>query len=116
MEAISQMMTERCRFIDSGGAAYEGRNLVTNAWRDYLAMVPDYTIKIERTFVEGAEVVILGTAQGTYCREGKLSPEDVWSTPAAWFARVDNGLIQEWQVYADNEPLRARMRRISSGG
>jgi hypothetical protein len=69
-------------------------------------------IPITRTVKKDGEVIVLGKAQGTLCREGRLRPEDGWRTPVAWFARVENGLIQEWRVYADNEPVRARMRRI----
>jgi hypothetical protein len=33
-----------------------------------------------------------------------------WKVPAAWRAVVRDGLIAEWQVYVDNEPLRASLR------
>jgi hypothetical protein len=36
---------------------------------------------------------------------GKLLPEIKWRTPAAWLAIVENGLVKEWRVYADNKPV-----------
>jgi len=39
-----------------------------------------------------------------------------WTVPTAWRAVVRNGQVAEWQVYADNEPLRASLRPPTSGG
>jgi hypothetical protein len=40
-----------------------------------------------------------------------LRPENHWTTPAAWRASIRDGLIAEWRVYADNEPIRQIMRQ-----
>ena len=37
--------------------------------------------------------------------------ENFWKTPAAWRAVVKEGKIAVWQVFADNEPIRAVMRK-----
>ncbi|HEY1939222.1 MAG TPA: nuclear transport factor 2 family protein [Candidatus Angelobacter sp.] len=37
--------------------------------------------------------------------------ENFWKTPAAWRAVVKDGKIAVWQVFADNEPIRAIMRK-----
>ena len=55
-------------------------------------------------------VVILGVAQGTYSVDGELKPENRWKTPAAFRAFIEDGKVVEWRVYADNEPIRKRMR------
>jgi hypothetical protein len=39
-----------------------------------------------------------------------LVKENRWETPAAWRAVVVDGLVAEWRVYTDNEPMRERMR------
>lgn len=103
---LSRLMTEDHTFLDSLGAQIRGREQMVAGWAAYFRMVPDYTIRIEETFCEGDIVVMLGTAQGTYA----ATP---WQTPAAWRARIRGGLISEWRVYADNEPIRAIMRRES---
>ena len=47
------------------------------------------------------EQAIFGSAQGTFSKDGSLPKENFWKTPALW------------QVYADNEPIRAIMRQLS---
>jgi len=105
------LMTEDHVFIDSLGNRVAGRDKVRAGWEGYFGMVPDYTVAIEETFVEGPLVLLFGTAQGTYSKDGALRPENGWSTPAAWRAVVSDGLIAEWRVYADNEPIRQVMAR-----
>ena len=41
---------------------------------------------------------------------GELRAENRWETPAAFRAVVEDGLVAEWRVYADNEPMRRLMR------
>ena len=108
---LHALMTEDHVFIDSLGNRAEGREKMKAGWEGYFGMVPDYTVAIEETFPEGPVVLLFGTAQGTYSKDGKLRPENSWSTPAAWRAVVRDGLIAEWRVYADNEPIRQVMAR-----
>jgi len=54
---------------------------------------------------------MLGKARGTYSSDGELKAENRWETPAAWRAVVEGGLVAEWRVYADNEPMRKLMRQ-----
>jgi hypothetical protein len=53
---------------------------------------------------------MLGVAEGTYAPNGKLTQENRWKTPAVFRALVDSGLVAEWRVYADNEPIRNRIK------
>lgn len=108
---LAAMMTPDHRFIDSLGVAVDGRETMRRGWRQYFETVPDYHIDITRAFADGAEVALLGSAGGTYSRDGQLVSANAWRTPAAWRVIVRNGLVAEWQVYADNEPIRERMRR-----
>ncbi len=112
--ALTALMTPDHRFVDSLGSAVVGRETMRQGWRQYFQMVPDYHINITRSFMDGPEVVLLGSATGTYSRDGQLRAADSWQTPAAWRALVHDGLVAEWQVYADNEPIRERMRRASA--
>jgi len=54
---------------------------------------------------------MFGTAQGTFARGAEMEREDFWKTPASWRAVVKGGKIAVWQVFADNEPIRAIMRK-----
>jgi len=110
-EEIASLMTEDHIFVDALGMKVSGRERMKKGWEGYFDMVPDYTISINETFVDGSVVVMLGAAQGTYSSGGPLKPENAWRTPAAWRAVVRGLSIAEWRVYADNEPIRQIMAR-----
>ena len=111
--AATSVMTPDHRFIDSLGSVVAGRDQVRDAWQRYFGMVPDYRIAVEHSFTDGPTVVVLGTASGTYRPDGTGDSANTWQTPAAWRSVVRGGLVAEWQVYADNEPMRQQMRRAS---
>lgn len=108
--AIAELMTTGHRFTDSLGNVIEGREKMRAGWVAYFRMVPDYSLAIDEFYVNGPAVVMLGIAQGTYSSDGTLNQENRWKTPAALRALVEDGLIAEWQVYADNHPIREKMR------
>lgn len=110
-EAVCSMLTEESIFIDSLGNRVEGRARLLSAWQGYFKMVPDYSISHEEIFAMGETVALFGTAQGTFSRSAELKKENFWKTPAAWRAVVKGEKIAVWQVFADNEPIRAIMRR-----
>jgi uncharacterized protein (TIGR02246 family) len=113
VEGLAALMAPEHRFIDSLGNVVEGREKMRAAWAGYFRMVPDYSIAVEETFCDGPVVVMLGVAQGTYSPDGKLRAENRWETPAALRALIEDGLVAEWRVYADNEPMRQLMRKAS---
>lgn len=109
IQGIVALMTEDHRFVDSLGMEIVGRERVQQGWERYFRIVPDYYIEVRETVGDGPVVILLGVAQGTYTADGTLRAENAWETPAAWQARVKGDHIAEWQVYADNEPIRRRM-------
>jgi uncharacterized protein (TIGR02246 family) len=111
VEGIADLMTEDHVFIDSLGTRVDGKQRMKAGWEGYFRMVPDYSIAINETLVDGAVVVMLGTAQGTYSTDGVLRPENKWSTPATWRGLIRGSLVAEWRIYADNEPIRQIMAR-----
>jgi ketosteroid isomerase-like protein len=114
-EAICALVTEDSAFIDSLGNRVAGIEALRKAWAGYFKMVPDYSISHTEIFLNGDTVAILGSAQGTFSRDGQMKKEDFWTTPSAWRAVVREGKIAQWQVFADNEPIRAIMRRYQGG-
>jgi ketosteroid isomerase-like protein len=113
VERLASLMTSDHRFIDSLGAVVEGRDAMREGWKFYFDMVPDYHLNISQSFIaqDGiAEVVLVGVASGSYCVNGSKRPDSSWSTPVALRAVVREDEIAEWQVYADNEPIREQMR------
>jgi len=79
------------------------------AWKAYFDLFPDYAIACEETIQRADLVVGIGTARGTYAVDGLAFLDNAWEMPAAWKAIVEDGLIAEWRVYADNEPVRRVM-------
>ncbi len=102
LQGLVALMTEDLLFTDSEGNQVRGRQKMLAAWQGYFSMMPDYHIQVEKVFQNQDEVVLLGTAKGTYALGGKLLKKNRWEIPAAWRGVVQNGLVKEWQVYADN--------------
>jgi uncharacterized protein (TIGR02246 family) len=113
VEEMLSLMAPGHRFVDSMGQVVEGREKVRACWVGYFHMVPDYSITVDETIRDGPIVIMLGAAKGTYTPEGWLRDENRWETPAAFRASIKSGKVAEWRVYADNEPLRQRMRLAS---
>jgi ketosteroid isomerase-like protein len=117
VERLASLMTSDHRFTDSLGAVVEGRDSMRDGWKFYFAMVPDYHVEIDRGFSAEAakdETMLVGVASGSYWSDGVKRPNSEWSTPVALCAVVRESQIAEWQVYADNEPIRQQMRAASA--
>jgi ketosteroid isomerase-like protein len=108
--ALCALMTESHRFVDSLGAVVTGRESMRAGWAGYFGMVPDYAIVIDETFSDGSVVLMVGKAGGSYAPKGLQKAEGRWETPAAFRVVVEYGMVAEWRVYADNEPIRRLMR------
>jgi ketosteroid isomerase-like protein len=66
VDALAELMTLEHRFTDSLGNELKGKDAMQAAWAGYFRMVPDSSITIDETVCDGAVVVMLGIAQGTY--------------------------------------------------
>jgi len=113
---LCTLMTEGHRFIDSLGAEVRGREPMRRAWLGYFHMVPDFTIRIDHVLCDAQVVALFGLSRGTFTPDGTLSERNRWSMPSAWRAIVAGELVAEWQVYADNEPVRIIIANQNSGG
>jgi ketosteroid isomerase-like protein len=109
VDALASLMSPGHRFVDSLGTKIEGREKMRTGWAGYFKMVPDYEIAVEETFINGVAVVLIGVARGTYSKDGHLAPENRWQTPIAIRAQIVDGMVAEWRVYADNDPIRKLM-------
>jgi ketosteroid isomerase-like protein len=97
-EALHSLMTANHRFIDSLNNRVEGAETMRNGWRGYFAMCPDYRIEVAVLLDSDNIVLATGTAEGTI-------DDTPWKIPAAWRAVIRDGLVAEWQVFADNKPV-----------
>ncbi len=105
VEGIYALMTEDHTLIDSLGHTLSGHEALRSAWERYFAMMPDYSLEVQDIIQVDDLIAVFGSASGTYAADGKLRPENRWSTPAAWKAVVRDGRLAHWQVYADNRPI-----------
>jgi uncharacterized protein (TIGR02246 family) len=104
-DQLAALMTEDHVFTDSLGNSIRGREAMRSGWRAYYAMCPDYWVSHVEVLTNGNLVAVFGEAGGTIAAGGKLPAANQWRTQAAWLARVENGLVKEWRVYADNKPV-----------
>jgi uncharacterized protein (TIGR02246 family) len=109
--AVADLMSDGHVFVDSLGTTVRGKEAMRKGWEGYFGMVPNYTLTIEETFSSENAVALLGVAHGTYSPDGRLSAENDWQTPAAFRAVIEDGKVNEWRVYADNEPIRQLMSK-----
>ena len=106
VDRLAELMSPAHRFIDSLGKVVEDRDKMREGWAAYFRMVPDYSVAIEEYYPADPVVIMLGIASGTYTSDGRLHPDNRWQTPVAIRALIEDGLVAEWRVYADNDPIR----------
>jgi ketosteroid isomerase-like protein len=112
VEGILKIITKDHIFIDSLGQSMQGAGAMKIAWVKYFDIVPDYEITIHEVFEKENIMVIVGKAKGTYAESGKVVGANKWETTAAWRAVISTERIAQWQVFADNEPIRRVIRAI----
>jgi len=93
LDALTTLMTENHRFVDSEGATVDGKDACTNAWRGFFAAFSDYR-NVFDTLVDTAPGVIVITGRSE-CSVAALDG------PARWRAEVRDGKVALWQVFAE---------------
>jgi ketosteroid isomerase-like protein len=112
---LGELMTDHHEFVDSLGRSIRGRDAVLAGWRRYFEMCPDYWITHQGDiFSAGDEVGMFGLAGGRIAHSGASPAENVWRTPAAWFARVEGERVALWRVFADNKPVYDILARLGA--
>lgn len=106
---LSDLMTDDHMFIDALKNCIAGRAAMQSAWKQYFVMIPDYWIKVDRTFHDERVVALFGVAGGTYAGGVSGGRPGRWEAPAAWLAETRGHQVAKWRVYADNLPLRLLM-------
>lgn len=98
--------------MDATGGIFSGRRTMRQGWESFFGMFPDYRIEVEVLVAEGETVALFGWASGTFSGRGGEAVAASFRIPAAWKAVVRDGLVAEWTVCADIEP----MLRAAGGG
>ena len=99
--ALCSFMAPDHTFFDPGGGATVGVESMRKGWSEFFQMFPDYRNEMLGFLQEANTIMAYGRAVGTYNGNRGLVPENRITMPAAWRAVIENGLIREWQVYAD---------------
>lgn len=98
---MEKLMSEDHLFVDSRDTHCQGLETMIAGWKDYFGMFPDYCVTIDTILSDGDLVAAFGRACGTYNGKRGLAKDNRIEMPAAWRARVKDGKITYWQVYAD---------------
>jgi len=114
-DGLAQLMAPDFLFVDSIGQTVRGREPMRAAWRAYFAFCPDYWVTHDAIFHSGDQVAVFGAAGGTIAVNGDLPPENRWRVSAGWLAVVDDRLVTEWRIYADNKPVYDILARTTPG-
>lgn len=109
VDGLCASMTDDHVFLNGLGNRMQGGESMRKGWAGNFRLFPDYRVSHKDVFSQGDVVAAFGSAEGTLVVKGELPKENHWSASAAWRAVVRDGLIAEWQVYADNQ--RARKTR-----
>jgi ketosteroid isomerase-like protein len=99
LDGLTGLMSEGHTFVDSTGAAVNGRPACADAWQGFFAAFPDYRNVFTEVTVTADIVVVVGHS---VCSEPALAG------PALWTATVHDGLISRWQVLDDTTENRRR--------
>ena len=106
---LSELMTDDHVFIDALDNRVAGRDAMRAGWTQYLALVPDYWIKVDTTLENHGSVALFGRVGGTYAGRIPEGQSGRWDIPAAWLAEIRDGRVAMWRVYADNLLMRQLM-------
>ena len=91
LDALTALMTDDHRFVDSDGAIVNGKAACTEAWRDFFAAFPDY-----RNVFDDMRSTTPGVVDNVGHSECSFAPLD---GPARWRAEVRDGKVSLWQVF-----------------
>lgn len=96
VEAMSDLVTDDYTYIDSWREGVTGRDLVMDGARRMFAADPGFHIEVESSSYSDPFVLMRGWANSSIPEVGRRR--------AVWRARCEDGLISEWQSWAEGGP------------
>jgi len=105
-------MTEQHSFIDSMGNVARGREQMQAGWAAYFMMCPTTRLPSRKPTARARPSSCWASPRNLYPRRQAQAGESL-EDPRCLRALVEDGKVAEWRVYADNEPIRERMRKRS---
>jgi hypothetical protein len=95
-DAMRELVTEDFTYIDSWREGVTGRDIVLEGTRRLFASDPGFAIEVESTSYSEPFALMRGWVNSA-------NPE-VGRRRAVWRARCEDGLIAEWQAWAEGKP------------
>jgi ketosteroid isomerase-like protein len=105
VDEIINLMTDDHVFIDGQDNKNVGKEGMTEGWKGYFDLFPDYQIEIADIVDNDPAFGLFGYVEGTYQGIKNESNSNFWRTPASWKAKVKDEKIYHWQVYCDYSVL-----------
>jgi len=102
---IVNLMSEDHIFIDAMDNKSVGKKGMTEAWKGYYDLFPDYKIEISDIIENESVIGLFGYVNATYKNLINELNSNFWRIPASWKAIVVNTKIKHWQVYCDYSDL-----------
>ena len=100
---LSDLMTDDHIFIDRDRTVTKTKEVMTQNWRKFFEMVPNYKNTFTRIESYQNNVTIVGYA---------FWSDDQPLDSVIWTAKISNNLIQEWRIYKDTEQSRRVLNLI----
>ena len=100
IDRLSDLMSEDHVFIDRDGKSHGPKSFMVDGWKGFFKMFPEYKNTFEKLIAVENHVYVLGFAYWS-----EESPYD----PVIWTANIEDGLIQEWQIYVDTPDNRKKL-------
>jgi ketosteroid isomerase-like protein len=95
-DAMRELVTEDFTYIDSWREGVTGRDIVLEGTRRLFASDPGFAIEVESMSYSEPFALLRGWVNSA-------NPE-VGRRRAVWRARCEDGLIAEWQAWAEGKP------------
>ena len=96
VEAMADLVSDDYTYIDSWREGVSGRDLVMDGARRMFAADPGFQIEVESSSFSDPFVLMRGWTNSSLPEIGRRR--------AVWRARCENGLISEWQSWAEGGP------------
>ncbi len=115
IDGLTALMTDDHVFVDMADGRSQGRDKMRGNWEGYFKLFPDYQIDIFETHFAGNDIILVGMSTGSLSDFGREMLEkagkkavngEEFQGPAIWRAKIQRGLVAEWQVYRDTKQVR----------
>lgn len=101
VDGIVASLSPDYEFVNSSGDHFHGSGFMRDEWTAQFKKHPDFKIRIGRVVADREAVAIFGYSEGTYAPDGKLTPENRWSVPAAFLLMSRDGKITYFESFSD---------------